>query len=139
MLDTNMCIYVIREKPGRVLRRFRRTDVLALCISSITLSELEYGVSKSSRPAENKMALAAFLAPLQVFPYDDMAAQEYGRLRAALEKQGIPIGSLDMLIAAHALSLDRTLITNNETEFSRIPQLRLQNWATTSSSSREGS
>jgi len=129
MLDTNICIYVIKERPRSVIRRLRRTDVVDLCISSITLSELEYGVSKSSRPAQNKMALAEFLAPIEVVPYGDMAAQEYGRLRAHLEKHGTPIGSLDMLIAAHALSLGCALVTNDEEEFRRVPRLRVQNWA----------
>ena len=129
MLDTDICIYIIKEKPERVIRKLRRTDVLDVCISSITLSELEYDISKSSRPDQNKMALAAFLAPLQVLPYDDMAALEYGRLRAHLEKQGTPIGALDTLIAAHALSLNCTLITNNEQEFRRVPKLKVRNWA----------
>lgn len=129
MLDTDMCIYVIKAHPANVIRRLRRTSVEDVCISSITLSELEHGVSKSDRPDQNRMALAQFLAPLQIAPYDDMAAQEYGRLRALLEKQGMPIGSLDMLIAAHALSLGCTLVTNNEGEFRRVPRLHVQNWA----------
>ena len=129
MLDTNMCIYVIKKNPANVIRRLRRMDVGDVCISSITLSELEYGVSKSSRPAQNKLALAEFLSPIEVVPYDDMAAQEYGRLRAHLERQGTPMGSLDTLIAAHALALKCTLVTNNEDEFKRAPNLRVQNWA----------
>ena len=129
MLDTDMCIYVIKEKPASAIRRLRRTPVPDVCISAITLSELEHGVAKSSRPDRNRIALAEFLAPLQVVSYDDMAAQKYGTLRADLERQGTPIGSLDMLIAAHALALDCTLITNNESEFARVPGLRVQNWA----------
>ena len=129
MLDTNICIYVIRNRDPKVIRRLRRSQVGDVCISSITLSELEYGVSKSSRPAENKLALAEFLAPIEVVPYDDMAALEYGPLRAHLERQGTPIGSLDMLIAAHALALKCILVTNNEDEFRRVPHLRVQNWA----------
>ncbi len=129
MLDTNICIYVIREKPAGILRRFRQTNVKDVCISSITLSEFEYGVNRSSQPGRNKLALAAFLAPIQVSPFDDMAAQAYGQVRAILEKQGTPIGSLDTLIAAHALSLKCTLVTNNEKEFRRVPRLHIQNWA----------
>ncbi|MDD5556426.1 MAG: type II toxin-antitoxin system VapC family toxin [bacterium] len=129
MLDTDMCVLLIRERPECVLRRLRRTSVSDLCISAITLSELEYGVSRSSRPKQNTMALAAFLAPLQVAPYDDMAAREYGSLRAFLERRGTPIGSLDMLIAAHARALDCALVTHNEGEFSRVPQLRLRDWS----------
>ena len=128
MLDTDMCVCVIKQRPKAVILRLRRTSVLDVCISAITLSELEYGVSKSSRPDRNKVALVEFLAPLQVVPYDDMAAQEYGRLRAYLEERGTPIGSLDTLIAAHALALNCALVTNNEGEFSRVPRLRIQNW-----------
>ncbi|MCX7016411.1 MAG: type II toxin-antitoxin system VapC family toxin [Candidatus Sumerlaeota bacterium] len=129
MLDTDMCVYLINRKPAGAIRRLTRTAIEEVCISAITLSELEYGVSKSSRPDENKLALAEFLAPIQVAPYDDMAAQEYGRLRARLGKQGAPIGSLDTLIAAHALALGCALVTNNEAEFKRVPGLRIQNWA----------
>jgi len=129
MLDTNICIYVINRKPEKILDRFKQTDPSLVGISSIALSELLYGASKSSKPEQNRMALAQFLAPLEIASYDDEAAQYYGELRAHLEKRGTPIRSLDMLIAAHALSMDCTLITNNEKEFSRIPKLRLENWA----------
>jgi tRNA(fMet)-specific endonuclease VapC len=93
------------------------------------LSELEYGAAKSARPEQNKLAIVEFLAPLEILPYDDMAAQEYGKVRVYLEKQGTPIGSMDMLIAAHALSLNCILVTNNESEFRRIPALKIENWA----------
>ncbi|MBW1643552.1 MAG: type II toxin-antitoxin system VapC family toxin, partial [Deltaproteobacteria bacterium] len=96
--------------------------------SAITFSELSYGVSKSSQPAQNQVALAQFAAPLEILSYGDDAAQYYGDLRAFLEKKGTPIGSLDMLIAAHALSIDCTLVTNNEKEFNRIPNLKINNW-----------
>jgi len=92
------------------------------------LSELEYGAAKSARPAQNKICLLEFLAPLEIISYDDVAAQEYGKIRTYLEQQGTPIGSMDMLIAAHALSLDCTLVTNNEREFSRVPSLKIENW-----------
>ena len=129
MLDTNICIYIIRKKPTDVIERFRQTWISQVGISSITLSELEYGVAKSSKPDQNQFALAQFLAPLEILSYGDEAAQQYGRLRAFLEKQGTPIGSLDMLIAAHALSTDSTLVTNNEKEFNRVPNLKIDNWA----------
>ncbi len=128
MLDTNICIYIIKQKPAKVIERFKQTDISQIGISSITLSELQYGVSKSSNPEQNQMALSQFAAPLEIFPYDDGAAQYYGDLRAGLEKQGTPIGSLDMLIAAHAISLNSVLITNNEKEFNRVPNLRIDNW-----------
>ena len=128
MLDTNTCIYVIKQKPAKVIERFKQTEVSQIGISSITLSELLYGVSKSSKPEQNQIALSQFVAPLEILPYDDEAAQYYGDLRAGMERQGAPIGSLDMLIAAHALSLDCILITNNEKEFTRIPNLKIDNW-----------
>ena len=128
MLDTNTCIYIIKQKPFEVIERFKRTRISHIGISSITLSELSYGVSKSSKPEQNQVALAQFLAPLEILPYGDDTAQYYGDLRAHLEKHGAPIGSLDMLIAAHALSIDCTLITNNEKEFIRIPDLKIDNW-----------
>ena len=129
MLDTNICIYIIKKKPDQVIERLRHTRVPDVGVSSITLSELEYGAAKSARPEQNKVAIVEFLAPLEILPYDDMAAQEYGKVRVYLEKQGTPIGSMDMLIAAHALSLNSILVTNNESEFRRIPALKVENWA----------
>ena len=129
MLDTNICIYIIRKKLDGILRRLQRRRVSDIGVSAITLSELEYGVAKSTKPQQNKLALAEFLAPIEILPYDDMAAQQYGELRADLERKGTPIGSLDMLIAAHALSLKCVLVTNNEIEFRRVPGLKVENWA----------
>jgi tRNA(fMet)-specific endonuclease VapC len=128
MLDTNICIYIIKKKPEQVIERLAHTRISDVGVSSITLSELEYGAAKSTRPEQNKLALLQFLAPLEILAYDDMAAQEYGRVRAYLEKRGTPIGSMDMLIAAHALSLNCTLVTNNESEFRRVPALKMENW-----------
>jgi tRNA(fMet)-specific endonuclease VapC len=88
-----------------------------------------YGAAKSLRPEQNRIALTQFVAPLEIAPYDDVAAQCYGDLRACLERQGTPIGSLDMLIAAHALALTCVLVTNNEKEFARVPGLKMENWA----------
>jgi tRNA(fMet)-specific endonuclease VapC len=129
MLDTNICIYIIKQKPTSVLERFLRSEISQIGISTITLSELSYGVTKSSRPQQNQIALMQFIAPLEILPYDDLAAQHYGNLGARLEIQGRTIGSLDMLIAAHALSIACTLVTNNEKEFCRIPHLKIDNWA----------
>ena len=128
MLDTNICIYVIKKKPHDVIESFKRTEISQIGISSITLSELFYGVSKSSKPEQNRIALMQFIAPLEILPYGDEAAQYYGDILAYLEKQGTPIGSLDMLIAAHALSIACTLVTNNEKEFIRILNLKIDNW-----------
>ena len=129
LLDTNICIYLLKQKPRAVLDRLRGVEITSVAISSVTLAELEYGVAKSSRPDQNREALAALVAPLAVAPFDDAAAARYGPLRAELERRGRPIGSLDMLIAAHALSLGRTLVTNDEREFSRVPGLPVENWA----------
>jgi tRNA(fMet)-specific endonuclease VapC len=128
LLDTNICIYIIKRKPADAIERLRQSQISEVGISSITLSELEYGVAKSSKPEQNQIALAQFLAPIEILSYDHEAAQIYGQLRAFLERQGKPIGSLDMLIAAHALSLDCILVTNNEKEFDRVPNLKIDNW-----------
>jgi len=128
MLDTNICIYIIKKKPEQALGRLKNARISDIGVSSITLSELEYGAAKSSKPEQNRIALVEFLAPLEILSYDDMAAQEYGRIRASLERQGTPIGSMDMFIAGHACSLNCTLVTNNEREFSRVPNLKIENW-----------
>jgi len=129
MLDTNICMYIIKQKPKDVIERFRQAQVSEIGVSSITLSELEYGVMKSAKPEQNKLALAQFVAPIEISAYDDVAAQHYGKIRARLERQGTPIGSLDMLIAAHALSINSVLITNNESEFKRVSNLKIENWS----------
>ncbi len=128
LLDTNICIYLIKRKPEAVLRRLRGVDIAQVALSSITVAELQYGVAKSTHPEQNMLALAAFLAPLEVEAFDDAAAAVYGRIRADLERQGTPIGSLDLLIAAHALALGRTIVTNNTREFSRVMGLKVENW-----------
>ncbi len=128
MLDTNICIYLIRQKPRQVVERLEAASVSDIGISSITQSELEYGVCKSRKTEQNRAALLEFLAPLEILAYDDMAAQYYGEVRSHLEAQGTPFGSLDMLIAAHARSIGCTLVSNNTAEFSRVPDLKLDNW-----------
>jgi tRNA(fMet)-specific endonuclease VapC len=131
MLDTNICIYLIKRQPAGVLARLRALDITTVGVSSITVAELQYGVAKSARPEQNALALAAFLAPVGVEAFDDAAAAAYGPVRADLERQGTPIGSLDLLIAAHALALGRTLVTNNIREFGRVTGLKVENWAET--------
>jgi tRNA(fMet)-specific endonuclease VapC len=128
MLDTNICVYIARRKPLGVLRRLQRTDVADVCVSAITVAELQYGVHKSARPQGNRLALAEFLASLEIASFGEAAAARYGEVRADLERRGTPIGPLDMLIAAHALSLDLTVVTNNDREFRRVPGLRTDNW-----------
>jgi tRNA(fMet)-specific endonuclease VapC len=129
MLDTNICIYLIKKKPVEVIKRLQKTAIIDICISSITLSELEYGVQKSAQKSQNRMALAEFIVPFEVEPFDIDAAVQYGTIRAELEKKGKLIGAMDMLIAAHALSLNQILVTNNIGEFQRVDKLQLENWA----------
>ena len=128
MLDTNICIYLIKQQPPSIIERFLSHPVGDIRISSITVAELAYGVSKSRHSSKNRHALEQFLAPLQVAGFDQAAAWSYGRLRGQLEAKGTPIGSMDMLIAAHALSLEVRLVSNNVREFQRVPGLRLANW-----------
>ncbi len=128
MLDTNICIYAIKNKPETVLRRVWENMGNGLCISAITLAELEHGVAKSSLPVKNQAALTRFLAVMDVLSFDGMAAGEYGRICAYLQRKGSPIGTMDMLIAGHALAKDRILVTNNVKEFERVPGLRIENW-----------
>ena len=129
LLDTNICAHLINRRPERVYPRLvaHRNDGVGL--SSLTVAELRYGADKSSRPAQNHSALNEFLAPLDVYAFDAEAAVVYGSVRVDLERRGLPIGPLDLLIAAHALSLDAVLVTNNVREFARVPGLRLENWA----------
>ncbi|MEM6449194.1 MAG: type II toxin-antitoxin system VapC family toxin [Cyanobacteria bacterium P01_D01_bin.105] len=129
LLDTNICIYIMRQKPRQVLERFRDLEPSDVGISSIAVAELEYGAYKSQQPERNRSALKQFLIPLEIVSFDGQATQVYGKLRSQLEQQGQVIGSLDMLIAAQALSLELTLVTNNTREFSRIAGLALENWA----------
>lgn len=128
MLDTNICIYIIKQQPVAVLKRFLEYQIGDICISSITLSELRYGVAKSSQKEKNAIALDEFIVPLEVVSFDEFAAHVYGDIRAALEKAGTPIGPMDMLIAAHALSLGIPLVNNNTREFMRISSLTCINW-----------
>jgi tRNA(fMet)-specific endonuclease VapC len=129
LLDTNICIYTIRQSPPQTLKRFREHSVGEIGISSITAAELWFGVEKSKQKKRNSKALDQFLFPLEIVPFDVPAAITYGVIRTRLESQGTPIGPLDTLIAAHALSLGAILVTNNEKEFKRIARLQIENWA----------
>jgi tRNA(fMet)-specific endonuclease VapC len=128
MLDTNICNYLIKQKPLQVIGRLAETPLSDVGISSITLCELELGVCKSGRPEQNRAALIEFLSPLEILPFDDIAAQSYGEIRSFLESKGTLMGSLDTLVASHACSIPCKLVTNNSAEFSRVPQLQLENW-----------
>ncbi|WP_246312415.1 type II toxin-antitoxin system tRNA(fMet)-specific endonuclease VapC [Pseudaquabacterium terrae] len=128
MLDTDICIYAINERPPAVLRKLREHQPAGLGVSSITAAELHYGVARTGSK-RNLEALRRFLATLEVSPFDAAAAELSGSLRAWLASQGTPIGPYDTLIAAHAHAVGATLVSNNLREFERVPGLRLENWA----------
>lgn len=128
LLDTNICIYIINERPTQVLSRFQAYRAGEIGLSSIVAAELAYGVSKGGAD-RNRRALDLFLAPLVILPFDERCIWKYGQLRTELEQQGEPIGSMDLLIAAHALNEGATLVTNNQREFSKVRGLALENWA----------
>ena len=128
LLDTNICIYLIKKRPPSVIAKFNEHSVGDIGVSSLLVAELAYGVQKSQRRTQNREALLQFLSPLVISEFDANAAFSYGKIRAELESQGTPIGSLDTLIAGHAVSLEVTLVTNNEREFSRVPDLVIENW-----------
>ena len=111
-----------------VLQKFQTIPVGSIAISAVTVAELQYGAEKSQRVSQNKQALDQFLLPLIILPFDHPAAIVYGRIRSNLEKSGTQIGSLDMLIAAQALRRNLTIVTNNEAEFTQVPELSVENW-----------
>lgn len=128
MLDTNIIAYAKNNRPETVLRRFMQYRPEDMCISAITMAELEFGVCNSSRPNQNRLALLTFLARIAVVPFDAEAAREYGDIRADLTRKGALIGANDLLIAAHARALGLTLITNNTREFDRVERLQVETW-----------
>jgi tRNA(fMet)-specific endonuclease VapC len=128
LLDTNICIYLINKRPKSVLEKFYSFDIDQIGISSITISELEYGAFKSNFPEKTRIALLEFLLPFKILVYDSKAASHYGMIRADLERKGQPIGSMDYLIAAHALSENLILVSNNIKEFSKVEGLQYENW-----------
>jgi tRNA(fMet)-specific endonuclease VapC len=127
MLDTNICIYVIKNRPASLKQKFNRLAD-QLCISAVTLSELYYGAEKSTRKDQNLEVIEAFTARLEVLPYADKASAHYGNIRTELELAGKPIGPYDLMIAAHARSEGLIVVTNNLREFERVAGLRVENW-----------
>lgn len=124
LLDTDICVYLIKKKPEGICRHLKRLDFDEVGVSSLTVAELRYGAAKSQAKAKSTAALEKLLATLKIIPFDAAAAECYGEIRAALEKKGTPIGPLDLLIAAQAVSLDAILATNNTREFKRVPGLK---------------
>ena len=128
MLDTNICIYVMKNKPEKVLERFKKELDNGICVSAITLAELEYIIKNSFNPPQNEQSLLKFLLPLSILPFEAAAASAYGEIRTYLQKRGTPIEPLDMLIVGRARAEGLILVTNNIREFERVPGLELENW-----------
>ena len=128
MLDTNICIYAIKKRPEEVINRIIQHRIYGLCISAITLAELEHGVAKSDYSKRNAESLAQFMSLIKVLPFTANAAKEYGRVCADLQRKGTPIGTMDMLIAAHAKSEGLTIVTHNTKEFERVDGLAVEDW-----------
>lgn len=129
MLDTNICIYSIKQKPEQVFFQLQKHDPSEICISSVTYAELVHRVEKSQAVERNRLALTLLLANIEILDFDAAAAESYGKIRADLERQGMSIGPMDMMIAGHAKSRGCILVTNNTREFARVRGLKLENWA----------
>ena len=129
MLDTNICIYAIKHKPEKVFQKLQEVEPEDVCVSSVTYAEFVHGVEKSVAVEKNRLALSMLLANIEILDFNVDAADCYGKIRAVLEKKGTPIGPLDMMIAGHAMSMGYTVVTNNVQEFTRVPYLKIENWA----------
>jgi len=127
MLDTNIVIYTIKNRPEQVRKVFKQHEN-QMCISAITKGELIYGAERSSQPERNLADIEGLIARLEVAPFEDHAAEHFGQLRAELYRIGQPIGPYDMMIAGHARAMGLILVTNNMKEFERVPGLRVENW-----------
>lgn len=128
MLDTNICIYAIKHRPETVIKNFLKHDPDEICISSITYAELMHGVEKSQAKERNRVAITMFLSAITILEFNNYAAEEYGKIRAELERKGMPIGPMDMLIAGHARAENLILVTNNTREFFRVENLKVEDW-----------
>ena len=128
LLDTNICIYIIKKKPADVLKTLKTKSKKDIYISSITIAELEYGIAKSQFPEKNKIALIKFLSIFNILPFDDNDAVDFGEIKKELEKKGKIIGPMDLLLAAQAKSKKLILVTNNTKEFERVEGLKIENW-----------
>lgn len=129
LLDTNICIYAIHDRPMHVRERLLKEDPATMALSSVCVAELEYGAAKSRNPDRNSKAVKVFCSNFVMLPFDTSDAEAFGHIRADLERRGCPIGPYDMQIAAQALTRHLVLVTNNVREFERIPHLQIENWA----------
>ena len=128
MLDTNIIVYAINKSSTNIINRMMQHKPEEMCISAITLAEIEYGINHSSRPDRNRMAFMMFLTGITVIPFDSQATYDYGLIRHDLQKRGELIGANDMLIAAQARAMGITFVTHNTSEFSRVSNLKLEDW-----------
>ena len=128
LLDTNICIYIIKKRPINVLKVLESKFRENIFISSITIAELEYGIAKSKFPEKNRISLIEFLSIFQILTFDDSDAVAFGAIKSRLENQGNIIGPMDLLIAAQAISKNLILVTNNTKEFKRIEEINIGNW-----------
>jgi len=128
LLDTNICIELIRQKSQTLIKRLVACTPGEVAVSTISVAELAYGVQKSTQTTKNQAALEQFLLPLEIANFDQRASLTYGKIRATLEREGNIIGAMNMLIGSHALSMDLILVTHNTSEFQRIPNLKLKDW-----------
>jgi len=131
LLDTNICVYIIKKKPPEVLATLKTKSKSGIAVSSLTVAELEYGIEKSEAKEKNRISLIELLSIFTIIPFDDKDAVEYGRIRTDLEKKGTVIGDIDMLLAAQARCNELIFVTNNSKEFDRVENLRLENWVDT--------
>lgn len=128
LLDTNTCIFLKNRKPIHVLDRLRSVLNRDVCLSSVTIAEMQFGVYNSQNIEKNRISLTEFLAPFQIIDFDDRDTEYFGKLRALLKQKGELIGPYNMLIAAQALARKLILVTNNTKEFTRVPELVIEDW-----------
>jgi tRNA(fMet)-specific endonuclease VapC len=129
LIDTNICVYLIKNRDTELRRRIEERNPYEIAVSSVTVAELEYGVAKSVRVVQNRTALQSFLSAFEIVPFDDKDAEQFGMIRVELEREGRPIGPYDLQIAAQARARKWTVVTNNEREFRRVRDLSVENWA----------
>jgi len=128
LLDTNICIYIIKNKYIEIAKKMNKIGIENISVSSITIAEMEYGIAKSSRPQEAESKLYEFLVPFTIVDFNTNSARYYGKIRNELNTKGTPIGSMDLMIASIAMASDMKIVTNNVKEFERIPGLQIENW-----------
>jgi len=128
LLDTNICIYIIKNQYIDIAKKIEKVGIENIFVSTITVAEMEYGISKSSKPKESEAKLYEFLVPFTIVDFDLNAARYYGKIRNQLTQKGTPIGAMDLLIASIGLANEFVVVTNNEKEFERVPSLKIQNW-----------